>query len=234
MRGRSDVDTVGMFLAQSLVFFGEERLTFQISGADRAHKAGVVPGKPKSLQELVPRFNGEVAAVAVGPKQVVVVLFTVWLSILHVKHVASDWLLAGDTDETGHVPGLFQGIHDLPQNLLLAAAAGGSEELLVATLAVHLAPLLHKPVLCQGGVAVSAVEFLGVPRHAHGHQERAPDDIVALVAHRGAGAGRDVLGPLHQGVEVLWMWLRGGAVSTSGSRVGNFAKRGSCSTLWKT
>lgn len=41
--------------------------------------------------------------------------FTVWLSILHVKRVAPDWLLAGDTDETGHVPGLFQGIHDLLQ-----------------------------------------------------------------------------------------------------------------------
>lgn len=63
-----------------------------------------------------------------------------------------------------------------PQNLLLAAAAGGSEELLVAALAVHMAFLLHKPVLCQGGVAVSTGELLGVPRHAHGHEERAPGD----------------------------------------------------------
>lgn len=63
-----------------------------------------------------------------------------------------------------------------PQNLLLAAAAGGSEELLVAAFAVHLAFLLHKPVLCQGGVAVSAGELLRVPRHAHGHQERAPGE----------------------------------------------------------
>ena len=50
-----------------------------------------------------------------------------------------------------------------PQDLLLAAGAGGREELLVAALAVHLAPLLHESVLCQGGVAVSTVEFLGVP-----------------------------------------------------------------------
>ena len=97
-----------MFLAQSLVFFGEERLTLQISGADlwrepkmyrpgllftqhsqhflvvvavsetvswtyRTHKAGVVPGESQSLQELVPCLDGEVTAVAVGPKQVVVV-----------------------------------------------------------------------------------------------------------------------------------------------------------------
>lgn len=29
------------------------------------------------------------------------------------KRVASDWEVAGRADETGHVPGLFQGIHDL-------------------------------------------------------------------------------------------------------------------------
>lgn len=33
--------------------------------------------------------------------------FTVWLSILHVKHVAPDWLLAGCADEAGHMPGLL-------------------------------------------------------------------------------------------------------------------------------
>lgn len=162
-RSRSDVDSVGMFLAQRLVFFGEECLTFQVSRADRTHKTGVMPGESQSLQELIPGLDGEVAAVAVGPKHGVVVFFTVWLSILHVEHVASDWLLAGYADETGHVPGLFQGIHDLPKNLLLAAAAGGSKELLVATLAVHLALLFHKSTVCQRGVAVSTVEFLGVP-----------------------------------------------------------------------
>lgn len=63
-----------------------------------------------------------------------------------------------------------------PQDLLLAAGAGGSEELLVAALAVHLAPLLHESVLCQGWVAVSTVEFLGVPWLAHGHKEWAPGE----------------------------------------------------------
>lgn len=37
----------------------------------RAHEAGVVPGEPQSLQELVASLDGEVAAVAVGPEQVV-------------------------------------------------------------------------------------------------------------------------------------------------------------------
>lgn len=41
-----------------------------------------------------------------------------------------------------------------------------------------------------------------------------PDDVVALLAHRGARAARHRLGPLHQRVQVLWMWLRGGAIRT--------------------
>lgn len=103
----------------------------------RAHEAGVVPGEPQGLQELVPGLDGEIAAVAVGPKQVVEVcvsgretlacvawrrrtplfrlgtFFTVRLPVLHVKHAVPDGLLTGDADEAGHVPGLFQGIHDV-------------------------------------------------------------------------------------------------------------------------
>lgn len=39
----------------------------------RTHKAGVMPGESQSIQELIPRLDGEVTPVAVGPKQVVVV-----------------------------------------------------------------------------------------------------------------------------------------------------------------
>lgn len=104
---RSDVDRVGMFLAQRLVFLGEERLPFQAGGANRAHKTGVMPGESQRLQKLVSGLDGEVAAMAVGPKHGVVVSFTVRLSVLHVKCVASDWLVAGGTDKTGHMPCLF-------------------------------------------------------------------------------------------------------------------------------
>ena len=37
------------------------------------------------------------------------------MSVLHVERVAPDRLLAGSADETGHMPGLFQGIHDVLQ-----------------------------------------------------------------------------------------------------------------------
>lgn len=60
-----------------------------------------------------------------------------------------------------------------PQNLVLAAGAGGGEVLPVAMLAVQLALLLHKPIFHQGGVAVGTGEFLRVPRQTHGHEEGA-------------------------------------------------------------
>lgn len=159
---RSDVDGVSVLLAQGLVFFGEEWLAFQRRTADCTHKAGVMPGEAQSLQELVPCFDGEVTAVAVGPEQFVVIFFTVGLSILHVKSMASYWLLASGADKTIQMPGLFQSIHNFPKNLLLATETGGSEHVLVAFCTVQLALLFHK-TFCQGGVAVSTVEFLRVP-----------------------------------------------------------------------
>lgn len=222
--GRSDVDTVGMLLAQSLVFFREERLTFQAGRAHRTHKAGIMPGESHCIQELISSLDGEVAAMAVCPKQAVVVLFTVRLSILHVEHVAFDWLIAGGADETGHMPSLFQGIHDLPKDFLVAASTGGSKELLVTVRTVHLSFLLYKAVVYQGGAAVSTVELLRVPGHPHGHEERTPDHTVAFVTHWGASAGRDVFSLLHQRAEVLWVRPWDGAIWTFGCRSGNFAK----------
>lgn len=51
-----------------------------------------------------------------------------------------------------------------------------------------------------------------------------PNDVLALVAHRSPGTRWHVLGPLHDGVEVLWMRLRGGAVVTFRSSAACFAK----------
>lgn len=161
---------------------------------------------------------------AVSPKQAVVVFFTVWLSILHVKHIASDWLVTGGAYKTVHMPGLFEGIHDFPQDFLLAAGTGGSKKLLVAIFTVNLALLLYEAAVRQGGMAVRTVEFLRVPGHAHGHKERAPDDIVAFAAHGRACASWDVLSPLHQRVQVLRVRLRSGAVCTFGSRATDLAK----------
>lgn len=44
-----------------------------VSWTYRTHKAGVMPGESQCFQELVPRLDWEVTALAVGPKQVVVV-----------------------------------------------------------------------------------------------------------------------------------------------------------------
>lgn len=58
------------------------------------------------------------------------------------------------------------------QYFAVAAAAGGSQELLVAVLAVDRSLLLHKAGVCQRRAAVGAVELLLVPGPPHGHQER--------------------------------------------------------------
>lgn len=62
-----------------------------------------------------------------------------------------------------------------PQDLGPAAAAGRSEELLVAVFTVDGAVFLHKASVCQRRSAVGAVELLLVPRLPHRHQKRTPD-----------------------------------------------------------
>lgn len=89
------VDGVGVLLAQRLVFLWVEGLPLQVHVADlqrdssgledklghsseqlwpnlgsyRAHKAGVVPGVAKSLDELISSLHREVAAVTFGAEE---------------------------------------------------------------------------------------------------------------------------------------------------------------------
>lgn len=72
-----------------------------------------------------------------------------------------------------------------PHDLGVAAGAGWREELLVAVLTVDVVLLLHEADVGQGDVAVVAVELLGVPGPAEGHQEGAPGDHSNTVTHYG-------------------------------------------------
>lgn len=65
-------------------------------------------------------------------------------------------------------------MHSHPHDLGVAAGAGGSEELLVAVLAVDAVLLLHEADVSQRRVTVVTVELLRVPRPAQRHQEGAP------------------------------------------------------------
>lgn len=112
-----------MLLAKRFVFLVEEGLAFESGAAHGADEAGVMPGVTEGLQELVSSLNGELTAMAAGPKHIVEVLFTVWLSILQVEGVVSDWLLTASAQEAVDMPRLFEGIYHLPQYLGLAAAA---------------------------------------------------------------------------------------------------------------
>lgn len=144
-RGRcSDFDGVGVFLAQRFAVFGEEGLALQRGAAHRAHKTGIMPGAPQGLEELVPRFDWEVTAEATRTEKGVIVSVAVGLSILQVEGAVADWLPTGSTQEAAHVPSLLQCVDHFPQDLVLAAAAGWGQELLVAVLAVNRPALLHE------------------------------------------------------------------------------------------
>lgn len=69
---------------------------------------------------------------------------------------------------------MYRRAHSHPHDLGVAAGAGGSEELLVAVLAVDAVLFLHEADVSQRRVTVVTVELLGVPRPAQRHQEGAP------------------------------------------------------------
>lgn len=64
-----------------------------------------------------------------------------------------------------------------PHDLGVAAGTGGSEELSVAVLTVHIVLLLYKAHVSQRHMTVVTVKLLGVPGPAEGHQKRPPEQI---------------------------------------------------------
>lgn len=194
--GSLHVDGVRVLLAQGFVLLGVERLPLQIHMADCTNEAGVVPGMTQGFDELVTSLHREIAAVALGAEQSDVVFLTVGLPVFHVEEAVPEGLLAGCADEAAGVPRLPQGVHHLPHDLGVALGTDRGKELLVTPLAVHGALLLHEAHVGQGGLAVGAVELLWVPGAAHGYQEGAPDDVVAVATERSPAAGWEALSPL--------------------------------------
>lgn len=77
----SDVDRMGMFLAQWLVLLGEESLALQTVTTYRAYKASVMPSLAQGFKKPVSSFNGEFTAVAHRTKEGIVIRFTVGITI---------------------------------------------------------------------------------------------------------------------------------------------------------
>lgn len=153
-----------MFLAKWLVLLGEKGLTFQTFTTYRAHKASVMPGRAQSFQEHVTGFYGKFTSTAYSAKEGVVISLTVRFTVLQVKNIITNGFSTGHTHKTGNMPSLFQSIDDFSKDLPLASTTFRSKELLVAKLTVQGSLLLYKPDVGHGVFAVSAVEFLWVPR----------------------------------------------------------------------
>lgn len=190
------VDGVSMLLAQRLVLLGVERLPLQVHVADRTDEAGVMPGMPQRFDELVTSLHREIAAMTLGAEQIDIVFLAVGLPVFHVEEAVPERLLACRTHKAGGVPCLPQGVHHFPHDLGIALGAEWGKELLITPLTVNVVLLLHKAHVCQGGLAVGTVELLWVPGAAHGYEERAPDDAVAVATEWSSAAGWEALSPL--------------------------------------
>lgn len=199
---------MGVFLAKRFVLLGEKPLSLQRSAAHSADKTGVMPDVSKSLQKAISCFDGELTAVAAGPKQTVKVLFTVGLPVLQVEGVVSDWLLTASAQEAVDMPRLFESVYHLSQNLGSAAATRWSKEVFIAVFTVDGALFLHKADICQRCSAVDTVELLLVPRLSHCYQEWSSDDHAAVRTHGRPSPCRKMLCHLNQRVLVVGMWLR--------------------------
>lgn len=77
----SDIDRVGVFLAQWLVLLGEESLALQTVTTYGAYKAGVMPSVAQGFKKSVSSFNGEFTAVAHCTKEGIVIRLTVGITI---------------------------------------------------------------------------------------------------------------------------------------------------------
>lgn len=62
-----------------------------------------------------------------------------------------------------------------PHDLGVAASTGGSKELSIAVLTVHIVLLLNKAHISQRHVTIVTVKLLRVPGPAKGHQEWPPE-----------------------------------------------------------
>lgn len=114
-----------MAFTQWLVLLRVKRLSLQINLTDSTDEASVVPAVAQRLQETVARINLKVTAVALGTKHLFIVALAVRLSLLHVEGLIPDGQLAGGAEETLHMIGHLQGMHDLPGDDLLAFGTVG-------------------------------------------------------------------------------------------------------------
>lgn len=166
-----------------------------------------MPGIAQGFQEHVAGFYRKFTSAADSTKEGIVIGLTVRLAILQVENIVTDGISTGHAHKTGNMPSLFQSIDDFSKDLPLASATFRSEEFLVAQLTIQSSLFLHKSDVGHCVFAVSTVKFLWVPGFPQGHEERSPDDLVAVRAHGSPFPCRDVLRSLHEGVLVAWLRL---------------------------
>jgi len=194
----------------------EETLSFQVLAAFGALKALAVVVVVEGLHPAVPGLYREAAAHTLGGEQVVPICFTVRKTILKVEGARPEHFAAISAAETFWMELLSHRVQAIPLDPLIALAAGGREELLVAVLAVEAALLLHEAHVQQLPLAGArvALEVVGAPVLAQRRHERPSDLLLAAGAHWNPGAD----GGVHDAPAPL-----GGCGGGSGALVGHGA-----------
>lgn len=236
-----------MAFAQGLILLRVERLPLQVDLAEGTDEARIVPAVAQGLQKPIPGINLEVTAMAFGAKHLLIVSLTVGFTLLHVKGLIPDRILAGCTLETLNMVSHLQCMHDFPYDLLFALGTVRSVSVIVALGTIDGSPFFKEAPLLQDRLTLRACKLFRVPRPSQCHQVPSPDDFVAGTTYGGPPAVfRRLLRSLQDGTAALhrrglgWLLVLGhdGADLVWAKAVGKIGVRdprrsaGRSRTLW--
>jgi len=125
-----------MAFAEWFPSLDEKSLALQVLLAESAVKALAVVVVVEGLYPPVAGLNGETARHTLGCEQLVPILFTIRQSVFKVEWRVGKYLATVSANKTLRMEGLAHCLQTVPQNLLLALFAIGSQILSVAVLTV--------------------------------------------------------------------------------------------------
>jgi len=138
-----------MAFAEWFPSLDEKSLALQVLLAESAVKALAVVVVVEGLYPPVAGLNGETARHTLGCEQLVPIFFTIRQSVFKVEWRVGKYLATVSANKTLRMEGLAHRLQTVPQNLLLALFAIGSQILSVAVLTVEVTLLFDKSDLLQ-------------------------------------------------------------------------------------
>jgi hypothetical protein len=166
-----------MALAVRATALGKEGLSLQVHLTRRAVETFRVPVLSQGLHPAISGLNGKLTTKALSLEQGLPVLLAVDVRVLQVKGPGAHRLAAVRAQETLGVKVLIESIHTIPHDGLATLITARSEVLLVVSLTVQGALLLHKAAVHQvsPAVRVSAQKVVRAERLIQRQHKRSSD-----------------------------------------------------------